>query len=685
MQQKYLESTAERQRLLMQQFIFDDNLLTSAILDVNRRRPAPRRILVEANRVARAILDDRLVVRVNPTTRIQNDEQVEAVASRVDEAVNYAAALDLDRRPRLSRTNAENIEVHTRKQADERARMLVLHTAIMWGWLDPCITKTRRIFIGEAACRQVAYDLGYRSPLAATRLPFWHGLVHMAVHEGEYSNQLSPSQAGSKKYVAAIEESHPGYIRELYRYSESVLGALATYKELVDSINSKSASPGEGRPTLALSRRQLAQWFQDQGGKETSAIEKPLLTTEHKKNRVAWAREWFDLFCDPTAPVAFLDEKWFYTTNRRRRLKILPSTADEAKQVPGYKRPRIRSRRYPVKVMFLGVVASPQPEHNFDGRIALDRVSQQKTLSRASRNKRFSVDVLVVEAITRGEWRDQLVTVGMSVDDLLESIKTQYDLDEFVSDRLIIGYYTQTAGGAKKWKTLQPTDILDELGIRTNDAGEQVPLLLTDLELFVQQRRGDEVEEDCSCDSSFMLEIIPTIGRRLRDSFHWVAPDEKIYLFMDNAGGHGTDVAIQQYTAILLDQFNVQVVWQVPRSPETNMLDLGIWMSIQAAVTRVHHMRRCHHDALAKSVMDAWNGYLSPQAFTNVHRRLRVVLSCIVEDEGGNSLVEMKRGKLFRDATIIDLTTDDDELGNQNEQESFSFIDLDELDDISDE
>ncbi len=29
------------------------------------------------------------------------------------------------------------------------------------------------------------------------------------------------------------------------------------------------------------------------------------------------------------------------------------------------------------------------------------------------------------------------------------------------------------------------------------------------------------------------------------------------------------------------------------------------------------------------------------------------MLSCIVEDEGGNSLVERTRGKLFRDAPIV--------------------------------
>lgn len=124
----------------------------------------------------------------------------------------------------------------------------------------------------------------------------------------------------------------------------------------------------------------------------------------------------------------------------------------------------------------------------------------------------------------------------------------------------------------------------------------------------------------------------------------------------------------------------MRIIWQVPRSPETNMLeDLGVWMSIQCVVERTHRGRRCNHDALAKSVMDAWNQYLSQDAFKNVYKRLRVVLSCIQEDNGGNNKVEEKRGNLFRDATIIDLT---DDLGDDLEHPVI-IQDVEEDDEIS--
>ena len=44
----------------------------------------------------------------------------------------------------------------------------------------------------------------------------------------------------------------------------------------------------------------------------------------------------------------------------------------------------------------------------------------------------------------------------------------------------------------------------------------------------------------------------------------------------------------------------------------------------------------------------------------NVHGRLQVVLVCIVDDDGGNDKVEEKRGILHREATLIDLTDEDD-------------------------
>ncbi len=93
----------------------------------------------------------------------------------------------------------------------------------------------------------------------------------------------------------------------------------------------------------------------------------------------------------------------------------------------------------------------------------------------------------------------------------------------------------------KKWKASSPTDVINKFGMRTDRDCVQGPITMNDLKLLVQQEAGDEVEEDISCDSTFMLEKIPEILEALSAAFHWVPRDKAIYLFMDNAGGHGTN------------------------------------------------------------------------------------------------------------------------------------------------
>lgn len=49
---------------------------------------------------------------------------------------------------------------------------------------------------------------------------------------------------------------------------------------------------------------------------------------------------------------------------------------------------------------------------------------------------------------------------------------------------------------------------------------------------------------------------------------------------MDNAGGHGTHEAIRSYTKTLEEDYNIEIIFQIPRSSYTNVLDLGVWMSL---------------------------------------------------------------------------------------------------------
>ena len=118
---------------------------------------------------------------------------------------------------------------------------------------------------------------------------------------------------------------------------------------------------------------------------------------------------------------------------------------------------------------------------------------------------------------------------------------------------------------------------------------------------------------------------------------------------MENAGGHGTDDAITEYTKRLKEVYNIEIIHQIPRSPFTNVLDLGVWDALQAAVEKQHFMKRCSIDALVNTVNRTWNDDSLDRSINNVFIRLQKVLCLINEGDGGNNLVETKRGVKNKD------------------------------------
>jgi hypothetical protein len=102
---------------------------------------------------------------------------------------------------------------------------------------------------------------------------------------------------------------------------------------------------------------------------------------------------------------------------------------------------------------------------------------------------------------------------------------------------------------------------------------------------------------------------------------------------MDNAGGHGTKVAIEEYTQNLRENFNIVIVHQPPRSPDTNVLDLGLWNAIQSRVDETHRTRTIQAESLAESTKTAWAG-LPIQTITNVFGKLPNIWEKIIESGG---------------------------------------------------
>ena len=138
--------------------------------------------------------------------------------------------------------------------------------------------------IAHAASRLIAYDAGYRFPFGYTDLMNWDRDIEKLLAEGgqsvtEYFNKNS---GGKLAYVDFIEEKHPGYLHELYRYATTTIGVKASFHRTAVCMNDRSRVPTESRDNINITRRQLNEWFNKNGGTEISPIEKPLDTTDHK-------------------------------------------------------------------------------------------------------------------------------------------------------------------------------------------------------------------------------------------------------------------------------------------------------------------------------------------------------------------------------------------------------------------
>ena len=160
--------------------------------------------------------------------------------------------------------------------------------------------------------------------------------------------------------------------------------------------------------------------------------------------------------------------------------------------------------------------------------------------------------------------------------------------------------------------------------------------------------------------------IGPALRTRKNSGCH-VRADVRIFLYLDNAGGHGTDACVDEYVKMLKEKFNLICVHQRPRSPAINMLDLGIWMAFQNVVEKLHFGCMKEPNALARTVNKAWEE-LEPAKLTNVFNRWKLVLDLIIDDDGGNQKVESKRGKLFRAPSEHDECIND--LVDPNREES---------------
>ena len=146
-------------------------------------------------------------------------------------------------------------------------------------------------------------------------------------------------------------------------------------------MSEKSKSANDTRLELNLTRWQSNTWFKQNDGIERNYMEKPLDTHHYCTLRLAWVIDRYGQLTCEYAPVAYIDEKWFYKVNCRRAMKVLPKGRHKNDEEGEMKLLKMLSRRFPVKRMFMAVVGRPLPHRNFDGKIHLERLSKTCRIS----------------------------------------------------------------------------------------------------------------------------------------------------------------------------------------------------------------------------------------------------------------------------------------------------------------
>ena len=571
---------------------------------------------------------------------------------------------------------ALSIPLRPEKQLSKGMKWHMVVVAASHGYLD--LPSPQKKKLAEAVTRRESYLAGYHKPPSAfTFHKWWQKYTNQTTSNCSSidPDRIFDSCSGKNRlpYVTYIEQRFPKLLHSLYRYATKLLGVDATVPMLLSMMNSKARLDNpfcEVRSKMNLTKHHFWIFFNKHGGKVKAPTTRPTLTDDQKRKRVEFCTKNKERVRNSKKiPFyhCFLDEKWMYTTSRRKKLKILPIAEWEDPNEALVPQPKIRSRRHACKIMYLGVVAPPDQHHCFDGKILLKRCCRARPQKRLSHNKNFTPSFLTNNMIVEGEWRELVGAGDITSDELILRMKDTYGLSDDVASRIVFSYRSfplddnnndegeNVEGEAghgddkKKGKPIRIADrhceLLKGRKIRVTPSSEPRPLTLNDLYPEVRVDRYTIVMEDVTCDSAFMMETVHEIGRNIRSSFYWVKKDIPIHLFLDNAGGHGTIETRGNFGKILKDEYNVEVNLQVPNSPETNMLDLGVWMSFQNLIEKIHTKEnRRDSDTLSESVCKAWIAFNGFAKLKEVSERWKLVLDLILADNGGNNKVENCRG-----------------------------------------
>ena len=162
---------------------------------------------------------------------------------------------------------------------------------------------------------------------------------------------------------------------------------------------------------LGISKSRIQRYLKRGFIRRHSSSIKPYLTDDNKKTRLKWCIDMIDqgLLDDPKFKdlfdFVFIDEKWFYLTQKSERYYLLPEE-DEPHRL-------CKNKNYIPRIMFLCVCARPRFRNGvcvFDGKIGCFPLVNFEQAIRGSHNRLRGEEVIKpIQSITRDVIRDFMI------------------------------------------------------------------------------------------------------------------------------------------------------------------------------------------------------------------------------------------------------------------------------------
>ena len=195
--------------------------------------------------------------------------------------------------------------------------------------------------------------------------------------------------------------------------------------------------------------------------------------------------------------------------------------------------------------------------------------SRVEECKRTVHNQNFTDDATTTGLIKNGEWMSLSIT-EFTLGDLKDVVVDTYFLDDDTKEWIVIRHYIPVVGDGeqKAVKYIADDDALIPSANRLHQDGYTLMIKYNGRK---NNEEGDTREVDVSCDSRSMQDIIPKVGKEICNAYHWVPTDHPIFLFLDNAGGHGMKDVVDTYIKGLEDDFNVICIKQRSHLPGSTL------------------------------------------------------------------------------------------------------------------